>query len=162
MTHSASLSGLTARAIQAQVASGATTATAVCEAMLDRIRALNGKLNAFLEVADQEALAHAANIDAGREALADRPLLGVPIAVKSNICTRELHTTASSRILERYTSPIDATVIARLRDAGAIILGKTNCDEFAMGSSTENSAFGPTRNPWASSTRPTIAMPKLG
>ena len=132
------------------VARGEASAVEICRACLDRIAARNEGLHAFTTVTRERALARAEQIDRTRTADADsRPLLGVPIAVKDNICTRGVLTTASSRTLETFVPPYDATVIARLEHAGAVLLGKTNCDEFAMGSSTEHSAFGPTRNPWA-------------
>ncbi len=120
----------------------------ICRAALDRIDRTDVAIHAFLARDDERALARAAAIDRSRDELRDRPLLGVPVAVKDNICTTALPTTAASRILEGYRAPYDATVIERLEAAGAVIVGKTNCDEFAMGSSTENSAYGVTRNPW--------------
>jgi aspartyl-tRNA(Asn)/glutamyl-tRNA(Gln) amidotransferase subunit A len=125
------------------------SAREACEAALDRADALNGSLNAFNTIARETALERAAAIDRDPDRWRDAPLAGMPIAIKDNICTRGLRTTASSRMLEDYIPPYDATVIARLEAAGAVIIGKTNCDEFAMGSSNENSAFGPVRNPWA-------------
>ncbi len=127
----------------------AGSASAVCRDALDRITALNPQLNAFNTVAADRAMARAEAIDREPDRWRDAPLAGVPIAVKDNLCTRGVRTTASSRMLEHYVPPYDATAVARLERAGAVIVGKTNCDEFAMGSSNENSAFGPVRNPWA-------------
>jgi aspartyl-tRNA(Asn)/glutamyl-tRNA(Gln) amidotransferase subunit A len=139
----------TARETRDAVRSGTASAVDGCRSALQRLEAAEPLLHAFNTVAADRALARAATIDRERSAWRDAPLAGVPVAVKDNICTRDLRTTASSRTLQQFIPPYDATVIQRLEAAGAIVIGKTNCDEFAMGSSTENSAFGPTRNPWA-------------
>jgi len=128
---------------------GARSATDLCRGSLAQIAAADGALHAFQTVTADRALARAAEIDRDRERWRDAPLAGVPIALKDNLCTRGVRTTAGSKILESFVPPYDATVVTRLERAGAVVVGKTNCDEFAMGSSTENSAFGPTRNPWA-------------
>jgi aspartyl-tRNA(Asn)/glutamyl-tRNA(Gln) amidotransferase subunit A len=138
----------TARSIREAVAGGSRSASDVCRRALDRIREADRQLNSFRFVDEDGAMARAAELDARRGELTDLPLLGVPIAVKDNICTKRMPTTAASKILEGYYPPYDATVVERLEAAGAVIVGKTNCDEFAMGSSTENSAYGITRNPW--------------
>ena len=135
--------------IRRAVAERRRTAVDVCEDALGHLNRISG-LNACITVAADRALIRAAYLDQ-LDDLASLPLAGVPIAVKDNICTRGLQTTAASRILERYVPPYDATVVARLEAAGAIVVAKTNCDEFAMGSSTEYSAFGAARNPWDTS-----------
>jgi aspartyl-tRNA(Asn)/glutamyl-tRNA(Gln) amidotransferase subunit A len=121
----------------------------VVDAYLAAIDSVDGELHAFVTVLRDGAREAAHAIDRRVQQGEDPgPFAGVPVAVKDNLCTRGIRTTCSSRILEHWIPPYDATVVTRLRDAGAIVIGKTNLDEFAMGSSTENSAFGPTRNPY--------------
>jgi aspartyl-tRNA(Asn)/glutamyl-tRNA(Gln) amidotransferase subunit A len=123
--------------------------TAVAEDYLARIGALDGKVGAYLTVVRDQALAAARESELRWRAGSPRgPLDGAPIALKDVMCTAGVRTTCGSKMLERFVPPYDATTVEKLREAGAVILGKTNMDEFAMGSSTEHSAFHPTRNPW--------------
>ena len=134
---------------------GETTARAGVASALEAADKLNEKLNAFLEIDRQGALKRADQIDAlDQTDQASLPLAGVPIAIKDNICVRGMQTSCGSRILGPYHPPYNATVIEHVLAAGAIVLGKTNCDEFAMGSSNENSAFGTVKNPWDTSRVP--------
>jgi aspartyl-tRNA(Asn)/glutamyl-tRNA(Gln) amidotransferase subunit A len=138
----------TTAAIRHAFVAGDLTAVELCDAALARIRERDPKLHAFVTVDPEGALAQARVLDAMADRASAGPLAGVPVAVKDNLCTAGLTTTAGSRALADYVPPFDATVVSRLRAAGAIVIGKTNLDEFAMGSSTEHSAFGPSRNPW--------------
>jgi aspartyl-tRNA(Asn)/glutamyl-tRNA(Gln) amidotransferase subunit A len=128
---------------------GDLTPTAAAEDYLARIGALDGKVGAYLTVVREQALAAARESELRWRAGSPRgPLDGAPIALKDVMCTAGVRTTAGSKMLERFVPPYDATTVERLQAAGAVVLGKTNLDEFAMGSSTEHSAFHPTRNPW--------------
>ena len=134
--------------IARDIASGTTTAVEVLDQHLARINEREHDIHAFNLVTTEQARATAQQVDADIKAGKKLgPLAGVPIALKDNMCTRGIETTCSSKILEGWKPPYDATVVTRLQQAGAVMVGKTNLDEFAMGSSTENSAFGPTKNP---------------
>ncbi len=140
---------MTAREIRDAVTSRELSAVDVCRSCLSRIDEQDATLHAFISVDREGALARA--VEFNRRLGTDDtpfPLAGVPVAIKDNLCTAGIATTAGSRILDGFAPPYDATAVARLSAAGAIVIGKTNCDEFAMGSSTEHSAFGPSRNPW--------------
>ncbi|MFI5956873.1 Asp-tRNA(Asn)/Glu-tRNA(Gln) amidotransferase subunit GatA [Cryptosporangium sp. NPDC051539] len=144
------LTRLSAADLATKIASGDVSAVEVTRAHLDRIRAVDGDVHAFLVTDEDGATAAAEAVDdkrANGEPLG--PLAGVPLALKDVVVTRGLQTTSGSKILEGWIPPYDATITRKMREAGIVILGKANMDEFAMGSSTENSAFGPSHNPWA-------------
>jgi aspartyl-tRNA(Asn)/glutamyl-tRNA(Gln) amidotransferase subunit A len=124
------------------------SARELTQALLDRIQATEPKLHAYLTLTPESALAQAGEADKKLAAGNGGPLTGIPCGIKDVFITKDITTTAGSRILEKFVPPYDATAVARLKEAGAVILGKQNMDEFAMGSSTENSAYGPSHNPW--------------
>src|SRR5262245_2245921 len=143
------LTSLTIHVLHDKLVSGEVSAMALTEAVLTRLAAVEERIHAYITVTPELARQQATAAD---EAFARgeirSPLQGIPLAIKDNICTKGIRTTCASRILANFVPPYDATVMQRLRAAGAVCIGKANMDEFAMGSSTENSAFGPTCNPW--------------
>ncbi len=135
-------------ALRAEIASGRTKAADLAASYFNRIAKINPRLNVYLSLTKERALAQAARVDdtaAKGDPLA--PLAGIPVGIKDVLVMKGAPATAGSKILQGYRPPYDATVVAKLEAAGAVLLGKLNCDEFAMGSSNENSAYGPVRNP---------------
>lgn len=149
MSEATNLTAMTAAELAEKIHNREVSSREVTQAHLDRIAEVDGDIHAFLHVGSEAALAAADAVDKALDAgqKPASPLAGVPLALKDNLVTTDAPTTAGSKMLDGYLSPYDATVTARLRAAGIPILGKTNMDEFAMGSSTENSAYGPTKNP---------------
>ncbi|MEX0946120.1 MAG: amidase, partial [Acidimicrobiia bacterium] len=144
-----SLADLTIVEAGVRLRSGEASSVDLLNAVIERASLTEAQLHCYLTIDHEGARRAAETADREMAAGTDRGLLhGIPLALKDNFCTRGLATTCSSQILASYVPPYDATVVSRLRSGGVVIVGKTNLDEFAMGSSTENSAFGPTRNPW--------------
>src|SRR6185437_12088490 len=142
------LKNLTIDAARSAVAEGKTSATALAQAFYAKIESDDPKIGAFLMLAKERGLAKAAEIDSlVKKGDKLPPLAGVPVGIKDVLVTKGVRTTAGSKILSNYVPPYDCTAVARLEAAGAVVLGKLNCDEFAMGSSNENSAYKPVHNP---------------
>jgi aspartyl-tRNA(Asn)/glutamyl-tRNA(Gln) amidotransferase subunit A len=139
---------LTIHELQKKLRSGDTTPAEVVESVIERIDEVEDRIHSYITLMKDSAREDARRADKDIRTGKARPLTGIPIAVKDLICTRGIRTTCGSKILHNFIPPYDATVVEKLRDAGAVIIGKTNMDEFAMGSSTETSHFGVTRNPW--------------
>ena len=140
---------LSATELAKKIKAGEITSEEAAKASLAQIAKEDQKIRAYLTVDEEKVLARAKEVDNGiRSGKYTGPLAGVPIAVKDNICTKDMRTTCASKILENFVPFYDATAVTRITDAGMVILGKTNMDEFAMGSTTETSAFAVTKNPW--------------
>lgn len=138
-----------AHEMAAAMAAGEITSEKLTQQHFDRIAEVDAEVHAFLHLDHAGALAQARSVDEARgRGEKVGPLAGVPLALKDIIVQKDVPTTAGSKILEGWRPPYDATIVTKMKNAGIVILGKTNCDEFAMGSSTENSAYGPTHNPW--------------
>jgi aspartyl-tRNA(Asn)/glutamyl-tRNA(Gln) amidotransferase subunit A len=142
------LNQLTIHELQEKIKNGEASAVKITESVFQRIDAVEDRVHSYIRLLKDEALAAAAIADEHITKGEIKPLTGIPIALKDIVCTKGIPTTCGSHILHNFVPPYDATVVAKLRDAGAVFVGKANMDEFAMGSSTESSYFGPTRNPW--------------
>ncbi|MBA4397302.1 MAG: Asp-tRNA(Asn)/Glu-tRNA(Gln) amidotransferase GatCAB subunit A, partial [Syntrophus sp. (in: bacteria)] len=142
------LNQLTIHALQEKIRSREATAAEIARSVFQRIDTVEKDVNAYIVLTREAALEQAELADEAIRKGDIRPLTGIPVAIKDLLCTRGVATTCASRILHNFVPPYDATVVEKLRDAGAVFTGKTNMDEFAMGSSTETSGFGITRNPW--------------
>ena len=139
---------LTIHEAKRRMEAGEISSEELTRSVFERLEAVEPEIHAFLTLLKDEALEQARKADKKRKQGRTGPLLGIPIALKDLLCTKGVTTTCGSHILENFKPPYDATVVEKLRDAGAVFVGKTNMDEFAMGSSTEHSAYGPTKNPW--------------